>query len=131
MDIFLKAVAAVLISVVVCLVLAKQGKDFSIVLTLCIGCMIIIAAVSYLKPVFAFVEKLSALGQVNSETLSIILKSVGIALLAEISELVCKDAGNNTLGKTLQILAVSVILWISLPLFNELIDLVESIFNMG
>ena len=54
---------------------------------------------------------------------------IGIALLAEFGELICKDAGNTTLGKTLQILAAAVILWLSVPLLNELIDLMESIFS--
>ena len=130
MDVFLKAVAAVLISVVVCLLISKQGKEFSIALTLGVSCMVIIVGFAYLRPVIEFIKRLSVLGQLNSQTLSIILKSVGIAMLAEISELVCKDAGNSTLGKALQILAVAAILWLSIPLFNELIDLVESIFNM-
>jgi hypothetical protein len=50
-------------------------------------------------------------------------------MLAEITELVCKDAGNNTLGKALQILSTSVILWLSIPLFNELISLIQSVMN--
>lgn len=129
MEIFLKAVAAVLIAAILCLVLAKQGKDFSLLLTLVVCCMVLVAAVSYLKPVFTFARRLVELGQINSQLFGVLLKSVGIALLAEIGELVCKDAGNNTLGKALQILAAAVILWLSIPLLDELIDLMESIFS--
>ena len=130
MDVFLKAIAAVLICIVISLAIAKQGKEFSLILTLCVSCMIVIAAVSYLKPVVDLIQRLAQIGQLNSQMLSIVLKAVGIALLSEIAEHVCKDAGNLALGKTLQILATAVILWLSIPLFNELIDLVESTFNL-
>lgn len=129
MDIFIKAVAAVLITAVVCLVLSKQGKDFSLLLAIAVSCMVFVTAVTYLKPVFELIQRVSQLGQINSQMLSILMKTVGIALLAEITELVCKDTGNSALGKALQILAIAVILWLSIPLFNELLDLMESIFN--
>ena len=130
MDIFLKAVAAVLITTVICLVLSKQGKEFSGLLSVLVCCIVIIAAISYLKPVFDLIYRLSNLGQINDQMLRIILKAVGVALLAEVSELVCVDAGNATLGKSLQVLSTAVILWLSIPLLNELIDLIETIFAL-
>jgi len=129
MDVYLKAVAAVLITSILCLILAKQGKDFSLLLSVCVCGMVFAAVVIYLKPVVSFVHRLSELCDMDSQLLEILLKSVGVAILAEIGELVCKDAGNNTLGKTLQILATAVILWLSIPILNELIDLMEAIFN--
>lgn len=129
MEIFMKAVAAVLITAVFCLVLSKQGKDYSVLLAIVVSCMVFSAAITYLKPVFDLVQRLSELGQINSQMLSILLKSVGIALLAEVTELVCKDTGNSTLGKAIQILTVAVILWLSIPLLHELLDLMESIFS--
>ena len=129
MDIYLKAVCGVLICTVISLVLAKQGKEFSVLLILCICCLVICGAVSYIKPVVALMRRLTQLGQLNDGLLEILLKTVGIALLAETTALVCKDAGNDSLGKTLQILASAVILWMSIPLLNELIDLVEKILG--
>jgi len=129
MDVYLKATAAVLISVVACLVLSKQGKDFSILLSLCVCCMIVVSAATFLRPVLSFVQRLSDLAEIDDQMLSILLKAVGVALLAEVSALVCNDAGNATLGKSIQILSVTVIFWLSIPLLNELIDLIEMIFS--
>jgi stage III sporulation protein AD len=77
----------------------------------------------------AFVENLQSVGGMNDEYLSILLKVVGIGFLAEITSLVCADAVNATLGKVLQILASCVILWLSLPLLNGLIELVQDILG--
>lgn len=129
MDIFLKAAAGVLIASVILLTLAKQGKDISSALGICVCCMVLAAAMGYLRPVIDFITRLQELGNLNSEIVEILLKSVGIGFLAEIVGLICADSGNASLGKTLQIFASVLILWISLPLLDSLLELVESILS--
>lgn len=127
MDIFVKTLCGVLIALVLYLVLAKQGKEISLMLTIAVCCMIAVAAVKYFKPVIDFIEKLQTLGQLDTEMVSIVLKSAGIAMLAEITSMICNDAGNAAMGKTLQILTAAVVLWMSVPLFTSLIELIEEI----
>lgn len=129
MDTFLKAIAGILIALVVCIVLAKQGKDISALLTIGACCIVATAAVSYLQPVVQFFTRLKTLGGLNTDMVGVMLKAVGIALLGEITGHICSDAGNAALGKTLQILASAVILWMSLPLFISLIELIEKILE--
>lgn len=129
MDGFIKAIAGVLIATVLGLVLSRQGKDITALLTIAVCCMVITAAATYLRPVVEFFEKLESIGKLDSGMLTILLKAVGIGLLAEVTNLICADAGNAALGKTLQILASAVILWISIPLLTSLIDLVEEILG--
>lgn len=127
MDVFIKAAACILVALILYLVLAKQSKDISVLLTVAVCCMIAAAALSYLDPVIEFIRNLQALGNLDPQMMEIILRSVGIELLAEITGLVCADAGNAALGKTLQIIASAVVLWMSVPLFTNLIELVEEI----
>lgn len=131
MEIYLKAVCVVLVCTVICLVLAQQSKDFSVLLILCVVCLVIVAAGTYLKPVLELIDRLIQLGEINTQLLSVLLKAVGIALISEITSLVCIDAGTASMGKALQILATSVILWLSIPLFNELVDLAETILSFA
>lgn len=129
MDVFLKTAAGILITIVLGLTLAKQGKDVSVLLTIVVCCMVVTAAITYLRPVVDFFERLESIGQLDSGMLTILLKAVGIGLLAEVTGLICADAGNAALGKTLQIFAAAVILWMSIPLLTSLIDLVEEILG--
>lgn len=129
MEVYLKALAIVLLSIVLCLILSKQNKDISLLLTLAVCCIITIAAMSYLHPMIDFFRKLKQIGQLDSELFGILLKAVGVGLLAEITGLICTDFGNSALGKTIQLLATAVILWISLPLLNSLMDLVGNILE--
>lgn len=130
MDILIKSTGAVFISLVLSQVLTKQNKDSSLLLTVAVCCIISISAIHYIHPLIEFLRKLKDLAGLDTELFSILLKAVGISLLAEMAVLICKDFNNEAMGKTLQILTTAVILWISLPLLNELMDLVAGIMEI-
>jgi len=129
MDIFLKASALVLIVSVLYQVVSGRSKETGILLLALGCCFVLMTAITYIEPVFAFIRKLQVLGNLNTEMLEILLKSVGIGLLAEITVLICNDMGNAAMGKTLQILATAVILWLSLPMLNSLLELIGKILG--
>ncbi len=129
MDIFIKATAGILITVVLCLVLSKEKKDISILLIIAVCSMVAAVAIGYLQKVIDFIETLENVGNLNSELISILLKCVGIGLLSQITSMICTDSGNAALGKVLQILASAVVLWLCIPLFTQLLELVESIMG--
>lgn len=123
---FLQATAAVLLTLILTMSLRSQGKDIGLLLSIFVCCGIGCLAAAYLQPVITFMQRLQSLGSLDSEMLAVLLKVVGIAFLSEIVHLVCCDAGNAALGKALQFLAVAVILWLSIPMLNGLLDLIQS-----
>lgn len=127
MENFVKIAAGILVALVLYLLLNKQGKDFSTLVTLAVCCMVICTVMSYLKPVIVFMEKLEQLGKFDPEMMQIMFKAVGIGLLAEIVSLICADAGNSSMGKSLQILASVTILCLATPLFTSLIEIIEEV----
>ena len=94
-------------------------------LSISVCCILVLCAVSYLKPVLNYLDKLRVLGNLDSEVVKILVKAVGIGLLTEISVLICNDAGNTSTGKVLQFLGTSVILWLSVPLFKMMTELLQ------
>lgn len=129
MDVFLKATAGVLLAIIISMVLQKQGKDFSLLLILCVCCMVAAVALNYFQEIFSFIKSLEELGNLNHSFITILFKSVGIALLSEITVLICTDSGNSALGKVIQILSTAIILWICIPLFSQLMELVKTILS--
>ena len=129
MEMFLKAVAAALITAVLCLVMAKQGKDTAVPLTVLACIMILTVALGYLNQLVEFFDKLEDLVGLEGDYFRILLKVVGIGIIGEMSSMICADAGNGALGKALQILGTVLILCISLPLFEGLLDLIGSILE--
>lgn len=129
MERFFQAAAAVLVAVILGLVLSKQGKDWMLILTALVSCMVMAVAAAYLEPVLDFVRQLQSVSGLDADMLAVILKAVGIGLVAEVAALICQDAGNAALGKGIQILASIVILWLALPLMQALLELVRKIMG--
>ena len=129
MDTFLKATIAILIALIFYLILLKESKDISAVLTIVVCSAICISAVEFLIPILDFITSLQELSNFDNQMLTIILRCVGIGLLTEITTMICADSGNSAMGKTLQLLATAIVLWLSLPLFTEMIALIKEILR--
>lgn len=129
MTAFWQGAAAVLLAVVLGLALGKQGKEASLLLTLAVCCMVGCLAMTYLNPVVDFIQRLQEVAQLDGGMLEILLKAVGIGMIGEISSLICADSGNAALGKALQLLSAAVILWLSIPLLSQLLELLQDILG--
>ena len=129
MDIFLKVTAAILLSAILTLVLSKQGADISLLLTIAVCCIILTAALTYIKPILDFSRKLVTIGGIRTELLEILLKVVGIGMISQIAGLICVDSGNQSLCKALQIMTIAVILCLSIPVLEEMLLLIETVLT--
>ena len=90
MDIFLKGTGCVLIGVILCLALSGYAKDLSILLVMAVCCVVVASAVMQISPVIAFFERLQSVGNLNQDYLRILLKTVGVGMLAETAALICE-----------------------------------------
>ena len=126
---FWQGSAAVLLAVILILALGKPGKDMGLLLSLAVCCMVGVLALSYLKPVVDMLEQLQEIAGIEPQMLRILLKAVGIGILGELAGLICTDAGNGALGKALQLLTGAVILWLSIPLIQALIELLSEMLG--
>ena len=129
MDIFLKITSGVMTALILWLCVNKYMKDMSLLLTLTVSAMAVIATGVFLRPIVDFFRHLQQIGNLDRDLLSVILKAVGIGLLSELCVLICTDAGNATMGKTLQIVSGAVILWMSIPVFEKLLSLLDTILG--
>ena len=129
MGIFLKACGAVLIAVILVLIVGKNSRDFALVLTVLVCCMVSLTAMEYIRPVLEFLSQLERLGGLDHNMIRILLKVAGIGLITEICSLVCTDRGSGSLGKVMKLLGSSVLIWLSLPLYAMLIELLQRILG--
>ena len=131
MELYLQAAALVLIAVILGLVLNAQQKVFGVLLSLGTCGIVCLGVVRYLEPVLETLDKLRDLAGISDQMLSILLKTAGIGLVSELVGLICVDGGYGSLGKGLHILSNAVILWLSLPLFDQLLNLLQEVLGQG
>jgi stage III sporulation protein AD len=127
MDVFLKAMGMALVCAVLGLVLTKQCRDMGVLLTLC-GCvMLAVVMLGLLEPVLRFCRRIAEMTKLDSDMVGIVFKAVGIAMVGELAACVCVDAGNSALGKTVELLTAAVVLWLSIPLLESVLELISTV----
>ena len=129
MELFFKAAALILVTSVLSLFLGKLEKDTAVLMSIAACCVAGTAAFHYLEPVFTFLSNLSSVGNLQDGILDTLLKVAGITLVSEITGTICTDSGNGSLGKMLQLLGSGVILYLSLPIFQLLLDLLTEVMG--
>ena len=131
METFFQAAVLVVVGVILCLSLGKERKETAVLLSLAICAMAALTAGAFLSPVLDFLRELSGLARLDSSVLTILLKVLGIGLVSQRAQLICADSGNDAMGKALQILTGVVTLWLALPLFRSLLELVRDVLSGG
>lgn len=129
MALFWKATAGILVTVVLALCLARQERTMGLLLILGVSCMTAMVAVSFLEPVLSFWEALCQTAQLEDLPLEVLMKVVGISLVSRITVQICGDAGHSALGQALETLSGAVVLWLSLPVLETLLELIREIME--
>ena len=124
---YIKWAAVVLMGLILSLVIGRQSRHMSLLLTLAVCVLVSIAALTFLEPVVELLRQLRRLGNLSGEAISILLKTAGIGLLSELVSTICADAGEGAMGKALQILSNTAVLWLSLPLFQQILTMIEGV----
>lgn len=122
---FLRTAALVMVAVVLGVLLNRDNKHMAVVLAVIACCAVAAVALSAVSPVITFLQDLQKMGKMDDTTVGALLKAVGIGLVTQISVLICNDASNAALGKTLQLLGTATVLAVSIPLFRVLMELIQ------
>ena len=126
---YIRWAAVVLSGVILTMVVGRQSRDMSLLLTLAVCVMVCIASLHVLEPVMELMRELRRLGALDPEVFSIALKCAGIGLLTELIGLVCADAGQQAMARALEVLGAATIVWLSLPLIRQLLSLIEGVLS--
>ena len=129
MELLLKSILCGIITVILTLVIPSDRKEVKILLGVVGCCVVAAAAASYLQPLVEFVRRVEKMGNLNSQLIDILWKVVGVGILSEIVSLICKDMGNGSLAKMMQFISAASIFWLTIPLFQEFIDLIENVLE--
>lgn len=121
--------ALVIVAAIMNQLLSKQGKDFALLLTLAVCCTVAVVAMEFLQPVLEFTRQLQQLASLDQDALSILIRAAGIGIITELTQLICADAGEKSLGKVLQLVGTAAIVYLSLPLMSGFLELMENVLG--
>ena len=129
MEGFLQCIALGLLGALVAIVLRDRAKEQAVLLTIaCCGLMFAVAA-RFLQPVAELLARLRRAGNLDGDMVAILLKTAGVALLTEVGDTVCDDAGEGSLGKMIRVCGGAAALYLALPLLTAVLDLLEQMIG--
>ncbi len=113
-------ICAVLLSIVL-----KQYKpEFSFLLSLTTGIIIIILIVSRMTVIIEAFNSIAAKADTRLLHLDVILKIISLGLIAEFAVKLCKDAGESAIAGQIELSAKVIILVLAVPLILLVLDTV-------
>ena len=118
-----------LCGVFACMIPGIKNTEYALAIRATIGIMIFSLVVSLLSPYLQVVENLVG-GSVLKDYLPLLLRAIGITFLAEITTSLCRDCGEESIAKNIELLARAEILILSFPLIKELLTVAEKLLKI-
>lgn len=127
---FIKICAICIISAVVYLVVNNMSGSVSFAIKLCAIVLAGGAVAVMAEPVISRIYELSALGEGMKKYADIVIRAVGVAILAHLCSDVCRDCGHNSAANGVVLAAKIEIVILCLPLVEDIISYASYILRV-
>ena len=119
--------ALAIVITIVALLLKQSRPDIAILLTVAGGIVILLMVLKEISAIFGWFNTLATKTNIDSNIITILIKILGIGYIAEFAASACEDAGNRSMADKVILAAKIVILVLSLPILNSVINTIVSV----
>ena len=123
MDI-LQIVCIGIIAVILTVTIRQHKPEIAMQVSIVAGLLIFVLIVVKLTSVIDFIKIFSRKADIDATYITILLKIVGIAYIAEFGAEVCKDAGESSIASKIELAGKVTIVILAVPIITSLLDLV-------
>ncbi len=128
MDTIAKIMGIAFMGAVMCVVLKEKVPQFSMVVSLLTGIVILSLIASQLRDVIRQINLIFSRVQLEGDLFSLVLKICGIGIVSEYFCSLISDVGESAIAKKAELAAKVVIFVMILPLVGKVVDTVWSLF---
>ena len=126
MDI-IKIIGIAFVAVIIIVILKQYRPEFAIYASIIAGVLIIAMISGIMENIIKMITNIANKTSINSNFLMILIKITGIAILTEFAVSVCKDAGESAIASKVDIGGKVLIISLSIPIINALIETIIKI----
>ncbi len=112
-----------------CMTVKQYKPEYALVCQLCGVIIVFLYAVSSFEGIFSSLRDLISSSGIDVSFLEILLKALAVSVLTDISSSVCRDSGNNTLSKAVDLFGKTVIVVMALPILKKLAEAAIGFIN--
>lgn len=126
MDLF-KILALAILTCIATIIVKQVKPDFASIVAIAGGVVILLFLIDYLKEIVSVFEIIVNKTNLSPSLFTTILKIIGIGYLTEFTANLCTDSGNTSLASKIGLAGKVIILFISLPIITNLIEIIVEI----
>ena len=104
------------------LILISYSKEYAILVELVTAAALLFPAVNMLSNVVSEFASLANMTGIRYEYIEVIMKTVGIAYIAEFAAQVLKDAEQGAIASKVELFGKAAILYITFPIITEFLE---------
>lgn len=127
MEVILKIILIGIITCIATMVVKPIRSDFSIIIAITGGIIIICMIINYLTGVFELIKNIINFTGTNSSIYTFLVKIIAIGYLIEFTAGLCSDTGNSGLGDKVLLGGKIIIMVMSLPIITNILHIIMEI----
>lgn len=120
-------VTAAIIITVLSIILKEMRKEIAIMVSIMGGLFIFLIIIPYLREVVNFLNDLSSGINTNLDHITIILRILGVAYIAEFGSQICKDAGEGAISSKIELAGKVIIMVMAVPIIGSFLNIIVGI----
>ncbi len=120
----IKIIGVGLVSLIIIIILKQYKPDFAIYISILAGAIILLLVMDKLSSIISLLSSIQNKANINNQFLVILLKITGIAFLTEYASSICKDAGESAIATKIDLGGKVLIIAISIPIIQALLELI-------
>lgn len=111
-----------IITALLALSLRGQRPEFAMLLSLGCGVFVLLNLLGQMKGILSGLERVMAGLSGQSDLTGIILKALGICIVAELGSQCCRDAGEAAIATKVELAAKTALVLMCMPVFTQLLE---------
>lgn len=123
-------IALCIVTALLALTLRGQRPEFAMLLSLGCGIFVLLALMGQMKEIITGLEKIMSGLSEQSDLTAIILKSLGICIVAELGSQCCRDAGEAAIAAKVELVAKAALVLMSMPVFTSLMETAGELLSL-
>ena len=115
-------IALCIITALLALSLRGQRPEFAMLLSLGCGAFVLLNLLGQMNGILSGLERAMAGLSGQSDLTGIILKALGICIVAELGSQCCRDAGEAAIAAKVELAAKTALVLMCMPVFTQLLE---------
>lgn len=114
--------AFIIVAVILAISLKSKSPEFSSLICVALGIIVISLCVSKLKVIVDSLRELTGYIDIDKTYIAILIKLIGIAYICEFAAGISKDAGYGAVASQIELMGKLTMLMVSLPILMQLVE---------